>query len=70
METYQTAKGETIKNIAKGVGIALVSTVIFLLIFSILLTYTDLSENMITPVIIVVTAISILIRKFDWEWKN
>lgn len=51
----------TIKNIAKGVGIALLATFILLLIFAGLLTYTQISENMINPVIIVVTAISILI---------
>ena len=50
-----------IKNISKGVGIALIATIILLLIFSLLLTYTNLSENTINPVIIVVTAISILI---------
>lgn len=49
------------KNIAKGVGISLASTFILLIIFSTLLTYTNISENTITPVILVVTAISILI---------
>lgn len=52
---------EMYKNISKGVGISLVSTFILLIIFSILLTYTNISENVITPVILVVTAISILI---------
>lgn len=51
----------TITNIAKGVGIALLTTFILLLIFATILTYTSVSENMINPVIIVVTAISILI---------
>lgn len=50
-----------IKNITKGVGIALLATFILLLIFAGLLTYTQISETMINPVIIVVTAISILI---------
>lgn len=50
-----------INNIAKGVGIALLATFILLLIFAGLLTYTQMSETMINPVIIVVTAISILI---------
>lgn len=49
------------KNIAKGVGISLIATVVLLIIFSILLTYTNISENTITPVILVATAISILI---------
>lgn len=52
---------KTITNIAKGVGIALLSTFILLLIFSLLLTYTEMSEIIINPVIIVITAISILI---------
>lgn len=52
---------KTINQIAKGVGIALVSTFILLLIVAGLLTYTQMSETIINPVIIVVTAISILI---------
>lgn len=51
----------TIANIAKGVGIALITTFLLLLIFAILLTYTQISENIINPVIIIITAISILI---------
>ena len=52
---------ENTKNILKGAGIALISTVILLLIFSIILTYTNVNENTIAPVIIIVTAISILV---------
>lgn len=48
-------------NISKGVGISFISTVILLLIFSAILTYTKLQESTINPVIIVITAISILI---------
>lgn len=47
-------------HIAKGVGISLISTCIMLLIFAILLTYTDINESIIDTVIIIVTAISIL----------
>lgn len=50
-----------IKNIAKGVIISIMFTLIFLFIFSIILTYTKISESFTTPVIIVVTAISIFI---------
>ena len=50
-----------IKNIIKGVGIALLFTLICLLIFSAVLTYTNVSEEWIQPVIIVLTGISILI---------
>lgn len=50
-----------INNIAKGVGIAFLVTVVLLLIFAGLLTYTEISESMTNPVIIIITAISILI---------
>lgn len=48
-------------NIIKGVIISIVFTLIFLFVFSIILTYTSISEAFITPVIIVITAISIFI---------
>ena len=53
--------GKSIKNIVKGVGIALIVTIISLIIFSLVLTYTDISESVINPVTIVITGISILI---------
>ena len=52
---------KTFINIAKGVGIALITTLILLIIFAVVLTYTQVSETVINPVIIVITAISILI---------
>lgn len=52
---------KTIANIAKGVGISLLTTFILLLIFASILTYTDISETIMNPVIIMITAISILI---------
>lgn len=61
METYQETGKGTIKNIFIGIGIAMLFTVICLLIFSFILTYTNVSESTIVPVIIVVTGISILI---------
>lgn len=61
MEINQTIENKTIFNIAKGVGISLISTLIMLLIFAALLTYTDMNENSIDTVIIIITAISILI---------
>lgn len=48
-------------NIAKGVGISIAFTIVLLLIFSIILTYTNISEQWTSPVIIVLTGISILI---------
>ncbi len=50
-----------IKNILKGVGISFICTLILLLIFAAILTYTSVNENTMNPVIIVITAISILI---------
>ena len=50
-----------ILNILKGVIISFLSTLILLLIFSILLTYSNISENIIAPTIITITAISIFI---------
>ncbi len=52
---------KTLSNIAKGVLISLVTTFILLLIFAVILTYTGVSEAVMNPVIIVITAISILI---------
>lgn len=48
-------------NILKGVIISIIFTLVFLFIFSIILTYTSMSESFIAPVIIVITAISIFI---------
>lgn len=47
--------------IIKGVIISIICTLIFLFVFSVILTYTNISEQFINPVIIVVTAISIFI---------
>lgn len=49
------------KCILKGMCISIIFTLIFLLIYSIILTYTDISEQWTSPIIIVLTAISILI---------
>ena len=48
-------------NIVKGSVIAIISTFIMLVIFSTLLTYTNISEQVINPVLIVIISISILI---------
>ena len=61
MENLQINENKTIKNIIKGTGIALITKEILLLIFSIILTYTNIEENVINPVIMIVTAISILL---------
>ena len=61
MENFQINENKTIKNIIKGTGIALITTLVLLLIFSIILTYTNIDEKVINPVIMIVTAISILL---------
>lgn len=50
-----------IMNIFKGIVISFVLTLILLFFFSIILTYTNIDENTIAPVIIIITVISILI---------
>lgn len=61
MENLQAKESMAIKNIVKGVVIALLTTFILLIIFSIILTYTNTEEKIINPVIMIITAISILI---------
>ena len=61
MEAYQEKGKGTVKNIFKGIGISMIFTIVCLFIFSFVLTYTNISESTITPVILVITAISILI---------
>ena len=48
-------------RIVKGSITAIIVTLILLFVFAILLTYTKIQENVINPVVIIVTAISILI---------
>ena len=61
MEKAKVKENNTIATIAKGIGISLLITVIALIIFSIILTYKYIEENVINPVIMIITAISILI---------
>ena len=61
MEVHQNVENNFFINIFKGVGIAFITTTILLLIFSAILTFTNINENVINPVIITVTGISILI---------
>ena len=60
MENMQVNENKYIKSISKGVLISLITTILLLLIFSIILTYTNIQENVISPVIMIITAISIL----------
>lgn len=61
MEIYENEKSNTFFNILQGIVISLIFTLICLFIFSCLLVYTDISESLIQPVVIVVTGVSILI---------
>ena len=49
------------RNIIKGISISFILTLILLLIFAILLTYTKIQENTIKPVVLVIIGTSILI---------
>ena len=62
MESYQENNKKNLKNISIGIGISIFITSICLFVFSILLTYTNLSENTITPTLIIITGISVLIE--------
>lgn len=50
-----------ITKIIKGSVLAIIITLIILLILAMLLSYTSMSENVITPIIIIITAVSIMI---------
>ena len=52
---------ESIKTILKGSIISMILTLLLLFLFATLLTYTNISENTIPAVIIVITAISLLV---------
>lgn len=54
-------------RIAKGIAIACIVTLVLLLIYAVLLTYTNIEEGTMAPVIILITAVSILVREFYSE---
>ena len=64
-ETKVITESSNAVKILKGIIISCIITLILLFIFSVVLTYTNLGENTIGPVIIGITAISILARKFN-----
>lgn len=61
MEKTQLSESNIFIKIVKGTIMSLLITFMLLLIFSIVLTYTHIPESAINPVIMVITAISILI---------
>lgn len=60
MDSNQQIINSSIIPFLKGIGIAFMVTLIALVIFSLVLTYTNVSEAVIDPIIIVITGISIL----------
>ena len=53
--------GNNIKKVIKGSAFSIIITLIGLLIYSIILSYTRVSESTIPTIVIIITAISILI---------
>ena len=60
-EKSENKKSSNIVNIIRGSIITIVFSIMALIIFSIILTNTELSENIINPVIMIITSLSILI---------
>ena len=61
---FRDGSGSNIKDnsvrVIKGSLFAIITSTIFLIVFAVLLTYTNLSETSITPVVLAVVGISIL----------
>ena len=53
--------GNNIKKVIKGSAFSIIITLIGLLIYSIILSYTSVSESTIQTIVIIITAISVLI---------
>lgn len=61
VQTGSKENKSSIIYIIKGIAIAYGITLVLLFLFSIVLTYTNMAESMIAPVILIITIISILI---------
>ena len=59
MNNFQT-ENNIVAKIGKGLGISLIVTLISIFLFSIILTYTNVSEDIIPIIIICLTFVSIL----------
>ena len=66
-------------SIAKGIFLAYIITIPMFLLFAYILTYTNYPQKLITPVVLIITAVSILvagssvtraIRSKGWQWRN
>lgn len=61
-ETRAVVQNSSSVKILKGLIISCIITFILLFIFAIVLTYTNISESTIGPVVIAITGVSILTR--------
>lgn len=61
MEPVQISNNSNMKGIIKGVVISFIATIVLCLVFAMFLTFTNIQESTITPVIIIITGISIFI---------
>lgn len=61
IEDITKEKNKNLINIIKGTIISILLTIIFLMIYAALLSYTNISEDTMTPVILVITGVCILI---------
>ena len=59
-ETRLVSEGNNVIKIFKGIVISCIITFVLLFIYAIVLTYTDLPESTISPVIVAITGVSIL----------
>lgn len=56
--------------IFKGLSISVIITLISIFIFAVIITFTEFPESSIAPVIIGITAISILVRNINIKYKT
>lgn len=74
-ETKIVTNSSNSVKILKGLIISCIITFILLFIFAVVLTYTNVGENTIGPVVIAITGVSILARKlyddklYKKEWN-
>lgn len=66
MENTDNASFNKFINIIKGIFISVTLTIVLFLIYGIILSSSNVSENTINPVIIVITVLSILVRLINF----
>lgn len=60
-KTADTFAGYNFIKILRGSAVSIIITIVSLIIFGLILAYSDLSENVVTPVVIAISGVSILI---------